>query len=110
MSNLQGNGKSQAAWYDKYRVDTSHINNNDSNCKITIFDFTSVKEIPPEDWAAVQEVERRARAARPEALRRAELALYRNVDHVKIARDHSQEWVSYACYWVGNLEIGERAS
>lgn len=69
---------SQPAWYDKYRVDYGP-SVSQAGCKITVFDFGSVKQVPPEDWAAAQAAERRELAARPEALRKAEAAKYRRV-------------------------------
>jgi len=67
------------AWYDKYRVDYGDTKTPGKG-KISVFDFGSVRDIPPEDWEAVLEAESRELAARPEALRRAEQAKYKRIN------------------------------
>ena len=82
MPTPQG-GSSPAApppWYDKYKIDISAAAPEAAaSGKLVVLDFTSVGEVPPNDWAAVLAAERAELAARPEALRQAERDKYRRV-------------------------------
>jgi hypothetical protein len=68
---------SPPAWYEKYKIDYGQ---GVLPPNVTVFDFSSVKSIPPDEWAAIQEAERRELAARPKALAEAERALYKRVN------------------------------
>jgi alcohol dehydrogenase (NADP+) len=71
-------GTNQSQWYDKYKVDCSA----QGAPNLMFLDFSGVKEISAEDWAAAQEIERRELAARPAALLKAQKALYRRVENM----------------------------
>lgn len=64
-------------WYEKYRVPQQDAS---SSSKLTVLDFSKVKEIPPEDWAAAQAAEAQELNARPSAILAAERARYHQVD------------------------------